>query len=67
MIDLNYLGHKFVKSGIRYLNNDLYICSICKLNISYSFGVINNYVSCIDGKWDIAISCNEMIIKTIIE
>lgn len=65
MFEINYLGHDFkVEDAI---TGD-YICNICNCIIwFYTYDNEEFYLSLIDGYYMNAISCNETIIKNIIE
>lgn len=70
MFQTNYLGHDFVNQDSV---NNLYICVKCKIEIYHSivYNIIydrySQYYTFIDNKEAHELTCDEMIIKNIIE
>lgn len=68
--NMNKLGHNFI-ANTNNSNDGSFICLNCKCEASYyldlDYNNINKYCQRIDKVWRPLLSCNENIIKNIIE
>lgn len=65
MFDKNYLGHDLIKNSY-YLNR--YYCEKCSTTVMYNAGCVYSYLSSKINHYEILdISCDEMIIKGLLE
>ncbi len=64
MIDFKYLGHSLFPQEVKA---NTYYCNNCECKFWYFEETDSYLVKIADGLWDSGISCNEAVIKKIIE